>query len=155
MAAPARRGRRGGTRDHLRSAPSDVRVSEQRLPEVRGPARVQASGHALPPLPDEDHGARPRRRQPHHLLVPRLPAMKRVGHKGADLVAPGNTVASFEAALEHDVDMIEFDVLRLRDGRLVLAHDYEDAGRREPLTLKEGLDHFAGDAYADVELDGD
>lgn len=81
--------------------------------------------------------------------------MKRVGHKGADLVAPGNTVASFEAALDHDVDMIEFDVLRLRDGRLVLAHDYEDAAKREPLTLEEGLDHFAGEAYADVELDVD
>ena len=81
--------------------------------------------------------------------------MKRVGHKGADLVAPGNTVASFEAALEHDVDMIEFDVLRLRDGRLVLAHDYEDAARREPLALEEGFAHFAGEAYADVELDVD
>ena len=81
--------------------------------------------------------------------------MKRVGHKGADLVAPGNTVASFEAALEHDVDMIEFDVLRLRDGRLVLAHDYEDAARREPLTLEDGLAHFAGEAYAGVELDVD
>ena len=81
--------------------------------------------------------------------------MKRVGHKGADLVAPGNTVESFAAALEHHVDMIEFDVLRLRDGRLVLAHDYEDAAKREPLTLEEGLDHFAGDAYADVELDVD
>ncbi|MEA2494563.1 MAG: glycerophosphoryl diester phosphodiesterase [Thermoleophilaceae bacterium] len=81
--------------------------------------------------------------------------MKRVGHKGADLVAPGNTVPSFEAALEHGVDMIEFDVLRLRDGRLVLAHDYEDAGEREPLTLDEGLDHFAGAAYNDVELDVD
>ena len=54
--------------------------------------------------------------------------MKRVGHKGADHVAPGNTLASFEAALEHGVDMIEFDVLRLRDGRLVLAHDLD--GRR-------------------------
>jgi glycerophosphoryl diester phosphodiesterase len=81
--------------------------------------------------------------------------VKRVGHKGADLVAPGNTVASFEAALEHHVDMIEFDVLRLRDGRLVLAHDYEDAARRDPLTLDEGLEHFAGEAYADVELDVD
>jgi glycerophosphoryl diester phosphodiesterase len=81
--------------------------------------------------------------------------VKRVGHKGADLVEPGNTVASFEAALEHDVDMIEFDVLRLRDGRLVLAHDYDDAARREPLTLDEGLDHFAGEAYAAVELDVD
>jgi len=87
--------------------------------------------------------------------VPGVSALKRVGHKGADLVAPGNTVESFAAALEHRVDMIEFDVLRLRDGRLVLAHDYEDAERRTPLTLEQGLDHFAGDAYADVELDID
>jgi glycerophosphoryl diester phosphodiesterase len=48
--------------------------------------------------------------------------------------------------------VIEFDVLSLRDGRLVLAHDYKDAGGREPLTLDEGFDHFAGEAYAEVEL---
>jgi glycerophosphoryl diester phosphodiesterase len=79
----------------------------------------------------------------------------RVGHKGADLVAPGNTFDSFQAALDAGVDMIEFDVLRLRDGRIVLAHDYDDAARREPVTLEEGLDHFAGEAYAGVELDVD
>jgi glycerophosphoryl diester phosphodiesterase len=84
-----------------------------------------------------------------------MPDVKRVGHKGADLIAPGNTFESFEAALTHGVDMIEFDVLRMSDGRLVLAHDYEDAGGREPLTLEEGLDHFAGEAYAGVELDVD
>ena len=81
--------------------------------------------------------------------------MKRVGHKGADLVVPGNTFGSFEAALREGVDMIEFDVLRLRDGRLVLAHDYADAARREPPTLDEGLDHLAGEAYAGLELDVD
>jgi glycerophosphoryl diester phosphodiesterase len=81
--------------------------------------------------------------------------VKRVGHKGADHVAPGNTFESFQAALDAGVDMIEFDVLRLRDGRLVLAHDYDDAARREPATLEEGLDHFAGEAYAGVELDVD
>jgi glycerophosphoryl diester phosphodiesterase len=51
--------------------------------------------------------------------------------------------------------MIEFDVLLTRDGRLVLAHDYADAGKREPISLEEGLDHFAGEAYATVELDVD
>jgi glycerophosphoryl diester phosphodiesterase len=81
--------------------------------------------------------------------------VKRVGHKGADHVAPGNTIPSFEAALEHRVDMIEFDVLRTRDGRLVLAHDWEDADGRDCLTLDEGLDHFAGETYADIELDVD
>jgi glycerophosphoryl diester phosphodiesterase len=78
-----------------------------------------------------------------------------VGHKGADHVAPGNTIGSFEAALDHGVDMIEFDVLRARDGRLVLAHDYADAESRDPLTLEEGLEHFAGEAYSGVELDVD
>ena len=81
--------------------------------------------------------------------------MKRVGHKGADLVEPGNTRESFEAALEHGVDMIEFDILRLRDGRLVLAHDLEDAASRIPMTMDEGLDLFATEAYAGVELDVD
>ena len=41
-----------------------------------------------------------------------MPGLIRVGHKGADHVAPGNTAASFEAALEHGVDAIEFDILR-------------------------------------------
>jgi glycerophosphoryl diester phosphodiesterase len=84
-----------------------------------------------------------------------LPALKRVGHKGADLVVPGNTVQSFEAAIRAGVDMIEFDVLRLEDGRVVLAHDFDDAAGREPLTLEEGLDLFAGEAYAGLELDVD
>ena len=87
--------------------------------------------------------------------MPGVPGLIRVGHKGADHVAPGNTVESFEAALEHGVDMIEFDVLRTRDGRLVLAHDYEDAESRECLTMEEGLDHFAGEAYTGVQLDVD
>jgi glycerophosphoryl diester phosphodiesterase len=79
----------------------------------------------------------------------------RVGHKGADHVAPGNTAESFEAALELGVDMIEFDVMPLRDGTLVLAHDPEDAIGRMPLTLEEGLDHFAAEAYNGIELDVD
>ena len=87
--------------------------------------------------------------------MPAVPGLIRVGHKGADHVAPGNTIESFEAALAHGVDMIEFDILRTRAGRLVLAHDYEDADRRDCLTLDEGLDHFAGEAYAGVELDVD
>ena len=80
--------------------------------------------------------------------------MIRVGHKGAGHVAPGNTVESFQAALEAGVDMIEFDVLPL-DGVLVLAHDREEADERTPLTLDQGLDHFAGEAYDDMQLDVD
>ena len=81
--------------------------------------------------------------------------MIRVGHKGADHVAPGNTFESFRAALEHGVDMIEFDILKARDGRLVLAHDYEDATGRDALSLEQGLDHLAGSEYAHLQLDVD
>jgi glycerophosphoryl diester phosphodiesterase len=85
--------------------------------------------------------------------------LRRVGHKGADLIAPGNTRASFDAALAAGVDMIEFDVLPERETgsstdprRLVLAHDYE----HEPqLTLGQGLDHLASDAFAGLDFDVD
>jgi glycerophosphoryl diester phosphodiesterase len=82
--------------------------------------------------------------------------LRRVGHKGADLIAPGNTRASFDAALAAGVDMIEFDVLPDRSSnRLLLAHDYEEAARRSPHTLEEGLAHLASDAFAGIELDVD
>jgi glycerophosphoryl diester phosphodiesterase len=84
--------------------------------------------------------------------------MRRVGHKGADQIAPGNTFASFAAALEAGVDMIEFDVLPEHpdgSGELLLAHDWGDAAARTPHTLDEGLAHFADIAYDGIELDVD
>jgi glycerophosphoryl diester phosphodiesterase len=87
-----------------------------------------------------------------------MPELKRIGHKGADLIAPGNTLESFDAALAAGVDMVEFDVLpEFADGsgRLVLAHDFETTAARTPLTLEEGLAHFCQDAWAGVELDVD
>jgi len=84
--------------------------------------------------------------------------LRRVGHKGADLLVPGNTRESFDAALEIGVDMIEFDVLSERQdgsGALLLAHDYRSAGAGRSLTLQEGLDHLAGPAFAGVEFDVD
>jgi glycerophosphoryl diester phosphodiesterase len=85
---------------------------------------------------------------------------RRVGHKGAAHLAPGNTFASFEAAVRAGVDMIEFYVLSERpdgSGRLLLAHDYHAlaAAGVSALTLEEGLEHLASDAYAGVELDVD
>jgi glycerophosphoryl diester phosphodiesterase len=86
----------------------------------------------------------------------RTARLRRVGHKGAGLIAPGNTYGSFDAALAAGIDMIEFDVLPERGGgRLLLAHDYEDAATRTPHTLEEGLAHLASDPFTGIELDVD
>jgi glycerophosphoryl diester phosphodiesterase len=85
--------------------------------------------------------------------------LRRVGHKGAAHIAPGNTTASFDAALAANVDMIEFDVLpedhAARDrSPLILAHDYEHLGP-DAVTLEAGLAHLASSQFADVDLDVD
>ena len=64
--------------------------------------------------------------------------VKRVGHKGAGQLAPGNTVASFDAALSAGVDVIEFDVIRHR-GRLVLAHSRWEARRNRSMRRRPTL----------------
>jgi glycerophosphoryl diester phosphodiesterase len=46
----------------------------------------------------------------------------RIGHRGAAMLAPENTLRSFRAAVAAGVDLIEFDVLDLERGPLVLAH---------------------------------
>ena len=46
----------------------------------------------------------------------------RIAHRGAAALAPENTLGAFRRALELDVDFVEFDVLDLADGTLVLAH---------------------------------
>jgi glycerophosphoryl diester phosphodiesterase len=46
----------------------------------------------------------------------------RIGHRGAAALAPENTLESFRAAVETGVDLIEFDVLDLSSGELVIAH---------------------------------
>lgn len=45
-----------------------------------------------------------------------------IGHRGAPLIAPANTIASFRAAAGLGVDLVEFDVLALPRGPLVVAH---------------------------------
>jgi glycerophosphoryl diester phosphodiesterase len=45
-----------------------------------------------------------------------------IGHKGAAAVEPENTIRSLARAVELGVDLVEFDVLDLVDGTLVLAH---------------------------------
>jgi glycerophosphoryl diester phosphodiesterase len=98
--------------------------------------------------------------------------VKRIGHKGADLIRPGNTLESFEAAVEAGAEMVELDVLRpkteFRDGAdwrralagpvgdgappLLVAHDWGDAARRNPMTLGEAMDAFARPPLDRVEV---
>jgi glycerophosphoryl diester phosphodiesterase len=92
------------------------------------------------------------------MIEPTLKRPRRVGHKGAAHIEPGNTLASFDAALHHGVDMIELDVLSEHadgGGRLLVAHDYEDMHGRTPLTFEQALEHLSGDAFAELELDVD
>jgi glycerophosphoryl diester phosphodiesterase len=46
----------------------------------------------------------------------------RVGHKGAAALEPETTLRSLQRAVDLGCDLVEFDVLALRDGTLVLAH---------------------------------
>ena len=46
----------------------------------------------------------------------------RVGHRGAAALEPENTLRSLARAVELGCDLVEFDVLELHDGTLVLAH---------------------------------
>lgn len=89
--------------------------------------------------------------------------MMRIGHKGAHTIEHGNTAASFNAARELGVDMIEFDIMRhpyedRAGGKLVLAHDPSDAAAREEttlITMEQGLDLLASPPFEGIWLDVD
>lgn len=101
--------------------------------------------------------------------------MLRVGHKGADRIAPGNSIESFRAAVGVGVDAIEFDVLRPPEdfadgsdwraaqagpaegnGPILVAHDWAAAKRAQnPLTLDRALDAFTQPPLDQVKIDLD
>jgi glycerophosphoryl diester phosphodiesterase len=91
--------------------------------------------------------------------------VRRVGHKGADAIVPGNTIGSFEAAVRIGVEMVEFDVLWTADGSpkipaterspLVVAHDWDDAAARPRLTLRQALAAFTEPPLDTIEIDCD
>ena len=77
-----------------------------------------------------------------------------IAHRGASADRPENTLEAFELAIEQGADMIETDLHRTRDGRVVLVHDsdlhgaeiatlsFEEVRRAAPSipTLEETLD---------------
>ncbi|MCX5893665.1 MAG: glycerophosphodiester phosphodiesterase family protein [Deltaproteobacteria bacterium] len=98
-----------------------------------------------------------------------------VGHRGAPVEEPENTLRSFQRALDLGVAMVELDVQLTRDDRLAVIHDETldrttnghglvknftlaelqklDAGQGEPIpALEEVLELTRGRAYLLVEM---
>jgi glycerophosphoryl diester phosphodiesterase len=63
----------------------------------------------------------------------------RVGHRGASALAPENTPEAFALAVELGCDMLEFDVLALSDGTVVVAHDSRRLRDPGVVTLDDAL----------------
>lgn len=79
---------------------------------------------------------------------------QRIGHGGASALAPANTLASFDAALEVGVDMVEFDV-RAHRGELILAHTIFHSRLPRNVRLEEALAHLSTPRFAEVDLNVD
>jgi glycerophosphoryl diester phosphodiesterase len=62
-----------------------------------------------------------------------------IGHKGAPTLEPENTLRSLSRAIEVGCDLVEFDVLALADGSLVLAHSPRELPA-EPASLDAALE---------------
>lgn len=106
--------------------------------------------------------------QPDTRRLPGTHAPLVVAHRGAWEAAPQNSLAAFARAIELGCDMIELDVRRTRDARLVVVHDARARGAPvgsleyaelrgrlgdgHPPLLEEVLDLVAGRIRADVEL---
>jgi glycerophosphoryl diester phosphodiesterase len=82
------------------------------------------------------------------VTVPELPSV--IGHRGAMMWAPENTLASFRKAAALGAPWVEFDVRLSKDGRCVVLHDdtlertTSGSGRADLLTLGELRDLDAG-----------
>ncbi len=79
---------------------------------------------------------------------------QRIGHGGASALVTANTLASFDAAAEIGIDVIEFDV-RAAAGDLVLAHTVLHARRGAAVGLGAALKHLSGRRFAGIELNVD
>ena len=78
----------------------------------------------------------------------------RIGHKGAAALAPENTIESLAAALDQNVDMVEFDVVQADDGELLVAHSPDEITATTP-TLDTALAFLGAQAPGHVGLNCD
>src|SRR5205807_6392838 len=79
---------------------------------------------------------------------------ERIGHGGASALVRANSLASFDAALQIGIDMVEFDV-RGWQGELVLAHTMVDARRGGNVRITDALSHLSARRFRDVGLNVD
>ena len=93
-----------------------------------------------------------------------------LGHRGARLYAPENTVAAFDLALEHGADGFEFDVRGTRDKQSIICHDPRlnrlvirrhtfkqlqesfTSPALVPPSLEDVLDRYARTAFLNIEV---
>ncbi len=83
-----------------------------------------------------------------------LHSCHRIGHGGASALVPANTLASFDAARDIGVDMVEFDVRAWR-GELVLAHTVFHARRGGNVRLRDAVAHLRTPSFAGIEVNVD
>ncbi|MCP4536794.1 MAG: glycerophosphodiester phosphodiesterase [Chloroflexi bacterium] len=83
-----------------------------------------------------------------------------IAHRGASAVAPANTLAAFEKAIELGADGIEFDVHLSADGVPVVIHDFDvdvttdGSGRVADLLLAQ-LEELDAGSYFDPAFTGE
>jgi glycerophosphoryl diester phosphodiesterase len=73
-------------------------------------------------------------------------------HRGASARLPDNSMAAFIEAIAAGADVIETDVRRAGDGRLVLAHDTWDFDRSDLVELQDLVDLARGRVGLDLEI---
>lgn len=59
----------------------------------------------------------------------------KVAHRGVPSLIPENTIASYKYALSLNIDMLEIDIHRTKDGKLIIMHD----PTTERTTLEKGI----------------
>ena len=60
-----------------------------------------------------------------------------IGHRGAPSLIHENTLESFQAALAHNVDGLEFDVQLTADNKLIIYHDFELLYNNQTLLINQ------------------
>jgi glycerophosphoryl diester phosphodiesterase len=80
-----------------------------------------------------------------------------IAHQGGELLAPSNTLTSFQQAVDLGVDVLEFDIHITKDGHLVTIHDptvdrtTNGKGNVHDLTLDEIQKLDAGYHFEDLD----